>query len=402
MEHTNMPSANASPAAPRALIIGGSLGGLFTATTLQAIGWQVDIFERSPHELDSRGGGIVLQGDVLQAFQFAGVETAHGLGVRSGDRLYLNRDDEVVQRSYMPQTQTSWNMLYNAMKRRLPASAYHRGEQFLRFEQDGQRVHAYFASGRVETGDLLIGADGARSTVRQQVLPGVEPRYAGYVAWRGLVPESLLTGKAADLLRDNFAFQQGLEHMLLEYLVPGEDESALPGRRRWNWVWYRKVTQGLELARLLTDRHGVRHAYSLPPGTAQDEDAAWLQQQARELLAPTFQQLVAATPEPFVQAILDLQVPRMAFGRAVLLGDAAFVPRPHTAGSTAKAASNALALATALRGVDTDAGIDAALANWEAVQLRDGIAMTEWGMRMGNQIMRISPSSTLPIAASQE
>jgi 2-polyprenyl-6-methoxyphenol hydroxylase-like FAD-dependent oxidoreductase len=40
--------------APRALIIGGSLGGLFAATTLRAIGWQVDIFERSPHDLDSR------------------------------------------------------------------------------------------------------------------------------------------------------------------------------------------------------------------------------------------------------------------------------------------------------------------------------------------------------------
>ncbi|MCJ0764375.1 FAD binding domain-containing protein [Variovorax terrae] len=387
---------------PRALIIGGSLGGLFAATTLQAIGWQVDIFERSPHELDSRGGGIVLQSDVLQAFRFAGVEAAGGLGVRSGDRIYLNRDGEVVQRTWMPQTQTSWNMLYGAMQRKLAASAYHRGEQFVRFEQDGRRIHAHFASGRTETGDLLIGADGARSAVRRQVLPGLAPRYAGYVAWRGLVEEAGLAGDAADVLRGNFAFQQGSDHLLLEYLVPGEDESTQPGHRRWNWVWYRKVRHGDDLSRLLTDRHGVRHAFSLPPGLAKDEDVAWLQQQSRERLASAFQQLVAATQAPFVQAILDLQVHRMVFGRALLLGDAAFVPRPHTAGSTAKAAANALALATALRGTETGADIDAALAGWEAQQLRDGIAMTEWGMRMGNQIMHTAPSDTSSIPGFQE
>ncbi|MDM8358411.1 FAD binding domain-containing protein [Pandoraea communis] len=396
-----MPVMHSDRNSPRAIIIGGSVGGLFTATALQAIGWQVDIFERSPHELDSRGGGIVLQGDVVRAFRFAGVKTQGQLGVRSGDRIFLDRSGEVVQRTWMPQTQTSWSMLYAAMKRHLPASAYHHGEQFVRFEQDGERIHAHFANGRVETGDLLIGADGARSAVRQQMLPGLAPRYAGYVAWRGLLEEGALTGEAADVLRGNFAFQQGPDHLLLAYLVPGEDEATAPGRRRWNWVWYVKVPQGDTLSRLLTDRHGVHHAFSLPPGTVKDADAAWLHRQSREQLAPQFQQLVAATPDPFLQAILDLQAPRMVSGRAVLLGDAAFVPRPHTAGGTAKAAANAVALATALRD-STSTDIDAALAAWQAGQLSEGIAMTDWGVRLGNQIMRIAASdaaSTAPFPA---
>lgn len=394
-----MSFSNSHRTSPRALIIGGSVGGLFTATVLRAIGWQVDIFERSPHELDSRGGGIVLQADVLRAFQFAGLKAQGHLGVRSGDRIFLDHSGNIVNRTWMPQTQTSWSMLYTAMKQHLPDSAYHHGEQFLRFEQDGERIHAHFASERVETGDLLVGADGARSTIRQQMLPSIEPEYAGYVAWRGLLEEGDLKGEAADLLRDNFSFQHGQDHLLLAYLVPGEDESTKPGRRRWNWVWYVKVPQGDALSQLMTDRHGMPHAFSLPPGVVKDADVVWLKQQSRERLAPQFQQLVAATTYPFLQAILDLQVPRMALGRAVLLGDAAFVARPHTAGGTAKAAANAVALAKALREASH---ISTALAQWETTQMHRGLAMTEWGIQIGNQIMQISPSSASPFQISQE
>jgi 2-polyprenyl-6-methoxyphenol hydroxylase-like FAD-dependent oxidoreductase len=376
--------------APRALIAGGSLGGLFTALTLRAIGWRVDVFERSPHALDSRGGGIVLQPEVLHAFDFAGLG-AHGtLGVRSGDRIFLDRGGDVVQRGYQPQTQTSWNMLYGAMRAALPDECLHAGETLAGFEQAGGQVRARFASGRVETGDLLVGADGARSSVRAQLLPGVAPRYAGYVAWRGLVPEMALDAASRARLAGVFAFQQGDGHMLLEYLVPGEHGEVAPGQRRWNWVWYRKVAEA-DLAALLTDRAGRRHPFSLPPGALADAPVARLRAQAREELAPPFASLVELTDDTFVQAILDLAVPRMVFGRVVLLGDAAFVPRPHTAGSTAKAASNALALAQAL--AREDLTIDARLQEWETLQLRAGRSMTAWGQRMGDQIMGLAPAS---------
>jgi 2-polyprenyl-6-methoxyphenol hydroxylase-like FAD-dependent oxidoreductase len=376
---------------PRALIIGGSLGGLFAATTLRAIGWNVDVFERSPHDLDSRGGGVVLQPDVLNAFRFAGINHSHALGVKSGDRIYLDRDDRVVQRQFMPQTQSSWNMLYSALKRAVPNALVHTGEQLTRFEQEGERIHAHFASGRVETGDLLIGADGSRSTVRKQLLPGRAPNYAGYVAWRGLVPEAQLPAAAAEVLGGTFAFQQGPGHLMLEYMVPGEDGSTEQGARRWNWVWYRGVAAGADIATLLTDRDGVRHAFSLPPGTPADGAIAEMRQASGDLLAPTFQQLVAATDEPFVQAILDLQVPQMVFGRALLLGDSAFVPRPHTAGSTAKAAANAVALAKALRSFPSN--LTKALGEWQTSQLREGHGMTEWGMSIGDRIMGIARST---------
>jgi 2-polyprenyl-6-methoxyphenol hydroxylase-like FAD-dependent oxidoreductase len=265
------------------------------------------------------------------------------------------------------------------------------GRRIERIEQAGGQVRAVFASGRVETGDLLIGADGARSTVRSLMLPAIAPNlapdYAGYIAWRGLVPEEDLDADSRAVLDGVFAFQHDEgEQMLLEYLVPGEDGSTAPGRRRWNWVWYRKVPQD-DLPAVLTDRAGRAHAFSLPPGALPDARAALLRADARELLAPQFNALVQKTEEPFAQAILDLAAPRMVFGRVLLLGDAAFVPRPHTAGGAAKAAANALALAQALH--RTDQPVDARLRDWEVLQLRAGRAMVDWGRRMGDGIMGV-------------
>ena len=369
---------------PHAIVVGGSLGGLLAATTLRAAGWSVDVFERSPSALDSRGGGIVLQPDVLAAFRFAGVAQGEVLGVRSADRMYLDASDRVVHRTYMPQVQTSWNMLHSAMHAALPPGTVHAGERLVSFRETAGSVMALFESGRVESADLLVGADGSRSTVRGQLLPGHDPRYAGYVAWRGLVPESKVPGSVAERLGDAFVFQQGRDHLLLEYLVPGEDGSLAEGARRRNWVWYRRLDRE-GLARLLTARDGSTHALALPPRMAKEGDVAALRRDAQALLAPSLQALVLATEAPFVQAIVDLGVPRMRFGATVLIGDAAFVPRPHTAGSTAKAAANALSLAQALR-VDAREPVDR-LARWEAEQLASGRAMSAAGIDMGNRIM---------------
>lgn len=375
----------------KAVIVGGSLGGLFAATTLRAIGWDVEVFERSPSELYSRGGGLVLQPDVLNAFRFARIQHPSPLGVRSGDRIFLDEGDRVIHRQYMPQTQTSWQMLYGTLKQAVPAELVHAGEQFVGFEQRPDGVDVRFASGRTAFGNLMIGADGARSSVREHLLPKVTPRYAGYVAWRGLVEEPDLNAGIDDVLGQSFAWQRGPDHLLLQYLVPGLDGSIQPRSRRRNWVWYRAVQEGHELQRVLTDRNGVRHTFSLPPGTVDDAVIAEMRGAASRLLAPTFQHLVAATPEPFLQAILDLQVPQMVFGRALLLGDAAFVPRPHTAGGAAKAAANAVALAQALQGAPHS--IELALRRWEASQIEDGRSMCEWGISMGDELMGINSAS---------
>ncbi|MCW8277255.1 FAD-dependent monooxygenase [Pseudomonas sp. PCH199] len=378
-----------SPDVPKALVIGGSLGGLFTATALRAIGWQVDVFERSPAAMDSRGGGNVLQADVLQHFRFAGIKHTNALGVRSHDRLYLNRAGTVVHKEPMPQTQTSWNTLYNALISAFPAERYHRGKTLVDLTQNEQRVTAIFADGSSAEGDLLIGADGAGSTVRSLVLPGAEYTYSGYVVWRGLVNENELPDFAKAQLYEDFVFQQDPESLMLEYMVPGLNGSVIPGERRFNWLWYLKAAQGPELNAVLTDHDGRRRSHSIPPGALSAEREAYIREMGERHANPAFRELIRQTTDIFVQAILDLRVPRMVFGRVLLTGDAAFVPRPHTAGSTAKAAQNALSLAQAING---KGGIDAALVVWQQEQLSEGKRMGDWGVSMGNRIMGITQS----------
>ncbi|WP_078200249.1 FAD binding domain-containing protein [Cupriavidus necator] len=386
------PVAGARPASAgpgKALVVGGSLGGLFAATALRAVGWEVEVFERSPSNLTSRGGGIVLQPEVIRAFSFAGNEPGGALGVRSHDRLYLGRSGDVRHREHVPQTQTSWNTLYSALLKSFPMERYHRDARLTGVEQDDHGVTATLSDGRRVHGDLLIGADGANSTVRKLMLPDVSPTYAGYVVWRGLIEEHQLPDAARPLLYENFVFQQEPESLMLQYMVPGADGSTTPGQRRFNWLWYLKAAPGAELDRVLTDRDGKRRSHSVPPGSLAVGQDGWIRRMGAAHANPAFQALIENTEDIFVQQILDLQVPRMRFGRVLLTGDAAFIPRPHTAGSTAKAAADAVSLARAVAGAQD---LDGALASWQQDRLAQGMQMTQWGIGMGNRIMGIGQS----------
>ncbi|NEQ47350.1 MAG: hypothetical protein F6K00_28960 [Leptolyngbya sp. SIOISBB] len=367
----------------RAIVIGGSLGGLFAGILLRSIGWQVDIYERSPHALDSRGGGIVLQPEIVEAFQRAGVVYEPPLGVVANERYYLQRDGRIAQRLPMRQTLTSWNLLYGHMRRHFPAAHYHPGKTLKAIQQQPEQVTALFTDGTSETADLLIGADGPNSTVRKQLLPSYQPRYAGYVAYRGLVDEAQLDSATAALLTERFVFYQLPNSHILQYVIPGADESLVPGQRRFNWVWYVNHDEQTQLPNILTDRTGQRRDYSVPPDLMAPAVEQAMQAYADQVLAPPFQKLVAATQAPFVQAILDLGVPQMAFDRVALVGDAAFIPRPHTAAGVSKGAANAIAIADALVAQDHD--VANALHSWETDQLRLGMHLWKVGQELGER-----------------
>ncbi|MEH2419566.1 MAG: FAD binding domain-containing protein [Nostoc sp.] len=364
----------------RAIVIGGSLAGLFTGTLLRSIGWQVDIYERSPHLLDSRGGGIVLQLDVIEAFQRAGI-LQDKLGVVAQERYYLKRDGS-IQRMPMRQTLTSWNLLYASMQRQFPDEHYHQGKCLSEIEQNGNQVTAIFGDGTRETGDLLVGADGPNSTIRQLLLPSYTPQYAGYVGYRGLVDEWELDPETAAIFTERFVFFQFPNSHILQYVIPGENESLVPGERRFNWVWYVNYDQTTELPYILTDKHGKRRDFSIPPGLIAPSVEQEMRLYANRVLVTPFQKLVAATKEPFVQAILDLGMPQMTFDRIALVGDAAFIPRPHTAASTSKAAANAIALVDAL--MDHQDVLEA-LSAWEGNQLALGMRLWKHGQALGEQ-----------------
>ncbi|MBO9436903.1 FAD binding domain-containing protein [Ruegeria sp. R13_0] len=378
---------NAKPKRNRAIVIGGSLGGLFAGNMLKKAGWDVDIYERSAHDLDSRGGGVVLQPDVVEVFREAGVDIgAMSLGVPSKNRVVYRKDGSIQDKRPAPQMQTSWPLIYSTMKETFGDAHYHRGRVLTSIEQDedAKTVTAIFEDGSRETGDLLVGADGNGSTVRQLIWPDAKPAYAGYLAWRGLIPENDLTPAARDGLLGDFGFSNTTGSHILGYLVPGENNTTDPGKRFYNWVWYR-VADDETLAKIMTDKDGKQRGYSMPEGKLSADWKAHVYREADALLPAPFREAVHSTQEPFAQAIRDLTVPSMVNGRVILLGDAAFVPRPHTAASTSKAAANALALYDALARTPED--VDAALERWEPGQMMLGNMLYRQGTQAGDSLL---------------
>lgn len=371
----------------RALIVGGSLGGLFAGNLLRRIGWDIDIFERSPHDLDSRGGGIVLQPEVVEVFRRADVDLrAVELGVESAYRTVFRPDGSTESKRFAPQTQTSWSLIYTTLKAAFGPENYHQAKTLVKVDQDlrAGTVTAHFDDGTGESGDLLIGADGGDSIVRQQFWPTMRPTYAGYLAWRGLVPEDAMPQAAREALHGDFGFANNKGSHILGYLVPGEDSDVRPGRQLYNWVWYRVANERL-LTEIMTDRNGRVRGYAIPEGLLADKWISHLHREAENLLPLPFRRVIEATAQPFAQAIRDLASDHMVNGRVAILGDAAAIPRPHTAASTSKAATNALALADELQAFSDE--VPAALARWEPDQVALGKYLRLQGSQTGDYLL---------------
>ena len=281
--NTTTPNSHTTP---KAVVIGGSLGGLFAGSLLKTIGWDVDVYERSENDLDSRGGGIVLQPDVVQLFHRIGVDLDKlDLGVGSRNRIVLNRDGTVRSNQYAPQVQTSWSLIYSTLRGVFGNEHYHRGKRFVSVDQssDGKTVTAHFDDGSVDTGDLLIGADGGGSTVRSLLWPDAKPTYAGYLAWRGLVPEQEMSDISHDVLHGHFGFAHGEQSHMLGYLVPGDNNDIREGHRYFNWVWYRTAVRQ-QLTEVMTDQNGVERGYSMPEGLLAPRWKQHVYTEANELL----------------------------------------------------------------------------------------------------------------------
>ncbi len=340
----------------RALIVGGSMSGLLAGIMLRRRGWRVDILERVGSELTGRGAGIVVQPELIAHLERIGLGT-RGLGLAMSRRKILDQSGRVIAASECPQIFTSWERAYRLLRDGFPQANYRSGVGLKAFEQDERHVVAHTSEERSIEADVLVGADGLRSTVRQQCLPNVGPVYAGYVAWRGLLAESAIP---PDIHREQFeqmTFCLPPGEQCLGYPVTGPDDGLRPGHRRYNVIWYRPADETAELPGLLTDATGVTHSISIPPPLIRKEPIAAVRAAAERLLAPQFRAIVRLIEEPLLQPIYDLASTRLAFGRVALIGDAAFVARPHVGAGVSKAADDAASLAAALDADDVAAGL---------------------------------------------
>src|SRR5207302_7369220 len=271
----------------KVVVAGGSLGGLFNASALRRLGFEVDVFEKSSGLMKDRGAGIVFQQEVAEFLTRYEVAPLESVGVPVRTRRYLEADGSVAQEGPMPQAMTSWDALYRKLRAAFGDDHYHIGVSLVGVETANDKVLARFEDGREEACDLLVGADGPGSTVRQQLLPSVRSEYAGYVAWRGVVPEHQVSDLAVEFA-DCFTFFQASRTHILCYLIPGPEGSIEPGQRRLNWVWYLNAAPGDELDRVLTDKDGRRRQFSVPQEFVAPDMTDWLHGQAQRILPPSF------------------------------------------------------------------------------------------------------------------
>ena len=309
-------------------------------------------------------------------------------GVQVKSRICLDRSGAIVAERVVPATNSAWDRIYRPLKDALPAECYRAGIRLTSLEQDGDGVTAIFADGKSERGDLLIGADGLYSTVRQLVLPEIEPRYAGYCAWRGVAEEADVPSDVRAALLERFTFCLPPQELFLSLPMPGRDADTREGERRFNWVWFRLVDFSRELPLLCTDEDGRCHGTTIPPPLLRRAVIAEFREHAASVLAPQLATLVALTRQPFLQPIYDLESPRVAFGRVALLGDAAFVARPHVGTGVTKAAGDALCLVEALA---ASSGVEAALAVYDRERAHFGQALVIRARELGAYLKEGAP-----------
>ncbi len=375
------------------IVMGGSLGGLTAALFLRDAGCRVRVLERSRTPLAGRGAGIVLNPATVRYFTLRGTRDVRSMSVATQWLRYLGADGRIAAEQQAAYRFSSFNAIYHGLLEDFGPDDHHLARTVTGIEQDAQGVTVHVAGAPAERCDLLVCADGVRSAARNWLLGEVFPEYAGYVAWRGTVSQEEVAPDTFALLRDTIIYHILPAGHVLIYPIPVIEEGASEPVPYINWLWYRNVPAGPAFESMMTDEDGNLRDVSLGPGQVRHDNVAALRRDAADALPPLIAELIRATQHPFIQAIMDCEVPRMAFGRVALMGDGAFVARPHAAAGTAKAAEDGWQLSVALEAAGGD--VPGALKRWEAGQLKLGRSLVERNRRAGHRLQ----NGTWPVGA---
>src|SRR5699024_3580285 len=184
----------------KAIVIGGGIGGASTVRSLLRHGIEATAYERAS-EFTEIGAGLQLAAPTVRILKGFGLgrELEH-LGVPSeATSLYDLRSDRMISHTPLGQSgverygepflQVHRPDLLNMLIDDLPSDALRLGMNATNFEQTHDGVRVEFESGETAEGDVLIGADGIHSYVRDQLLGEANPEFSNIVAWRALIPE---------------------------------------------------------------------------------------------------------------------------------------------------------------------------------------------------------------------
>jgi len=315
---------------PRIAIIGAGLGGTAAAGLLQRRGYDVALYEQAP-AFSRLGAGIHLGPNVMKIMRRIGCEDAlNRMG--SHPDCWTSRDGrtaDVIARiplgdhalkaygaSYLTVHRGDFHAL---MTQAVTPGTIRFGKRVASVDDTGDAVRLIFSDGSVETADIVIGADGVNSRIREHLLGAEPPRYTGYVAHRAVFPASLLGNKPYDMCVKWWSEDR---HMMVYYVTEKRDE-------------YYYVT-------------GVPQA-EWPEGVSMVDSSRDEMREAFAGFHPDIQHLIDVSPSITRWPLLERDpLPLWSRGRLVLLGDACHPMKPHMAQGAAMAIEDAAMLARCL------------------------------------------------------
>ncbi|WP_328619221.1 FAD-dependent monooxygenase [Streptomyces sp. NBC_00354] len=368
-------------------VVGGSIAGCALASAAARAGAdEVVVLERTHGRLADRGLGLCIHDGRAAELAATGALPAGIAAHRLTRRRWVVRDDtaagpagRVFWEQPFPFHSYHWGLLWRGLREATPASVvYRQGAAVTGVAGDGGRAEVRLAQGTAEAFDLVVGADGYRSVVREAVCPESRPAYAGYVCWRGNFDarrlEALGDGGWPTDSVTTVCFSGG---SCVIYRIPGPDGP------RVNWVLYAMPPQ--------TGRLPFDDPTSFPPGRITEELTAHLGALLDREFPPYWAQVIALTEpaDTFVQPIYDLETARTTAGRLLLAGDAATVVRPHNTSGAAKALQDATAFEDAWRRAGT---WDELLRAYQAARGAAGREMVALARRLGRGQVEQTPA----------
>ena len=358
------------------------MGGLFAANLLHRSGWQVQVLEKSTTPLTSRGTGIATHAGLMKVMELAGARFGDALGTPINTRKAFDASGNILAQIDTQQVMASWSRLLSFLLEALPSDLYRMGKMVTSIEAGDAKNKAivHLAGEESIEADLVVAADGYRSWSRHHLFNAPTPQYAGYVAWRAMAPLARLDKAYQDLLHDGMMVSQLPGDQILGYpVMPSDNNNDV----HINIVWYRKTdTDSLKI--LLTDEQGIQHSDGIAPKLIHPKVLQNLKQQAVDTLHPAWAQIIQLAPEIFMQPIYDSVTNNMARSRVVLIGDAAFISRPHIGQGVTKAAGDALCLVKCLQSNRND--VLKALPIFSNQRVTIGHQVIQYAQRLGSVI----------------
>ncbi|MGZ5803480.1 MAG: FAD-dependent monooxygenase [Xanthobacteraceae bacterium] len=341
---------------PSVIIIGGGIGGLFTAKALIAQGVKVALYEQAA-QLSEVGAGVIVTPNCARHLHRVGLKAPlEKFGARLGPGSHYYRADGSSIASVRVTDSSGYSVFgmhradfVSFLAESLPPHIVHTGHRCNGFTQNDNVARVTFTNDAMAEADIVVGADGIHSELRPHVYPPSKPVFSNQAAYRGLVPHEQVPQWRNDI------WQMWL------------------GERKHFLVFPVRAGTLINFVGFHPARPDMRESWSAPgdPDALRAEFAGW---------DPRIGALLAQVKHTFRSALYDREpLPVWTKGRLTLLGDAAHAMLPHLGQGANQSVEDGMALATILGNTDR-ANAPAALVAYEKLR-RERVAQVQLGAR---------------------